>query len=280
MKPQHFVSLISVPPKMPRFLCWLLAFGFLFSSAVALPGMLVAANIRSAFSSSTSLRRASLDPFYTAPTGYEKKSPGTILRFRPAPGNATSLISNCSAIYNILFRTTNSHYQPSWAVTTVFVPLDISQNETNHKNRPPLLSYQVPYNTDDNDFSPSLLLYETALPSDISAALGRGWYVNVPDFEGTLASFTAGVQEGHATLDSVRAALSAGLGVDFKSRYALWGYSGGSIASEVSTSVEKFQIKKLISFLISGLRSFKFNTHRNSISQGWRSVAWYQLWRI
>jgi len=73
----------------------------------------------------------------------------------------------------------------------------------------------------------------TSIPTDIAEALSRGWWVNVPDFEGPLASFGAGVQEGHATLDSVRAVLSAGLGVDMDSRYAMWGYSGGSLASEV-----------------------------------------------
>lgn len=262
---------------MLRFCCWLLAFGSLFASAAAFPGAPIAVNMRNALPSSTALRRASPDPFYTAPAGYEKMHPGTIMRIRPAPGNVTSLISNCSAIYNILFRTTNSHYQPSWAVTTVFVPLETSRSEGNHAFRPPLLSYQIPYNTDDNEFSPSILLYGTALPSDIPTALGRGWYVNVPDFEGTLASFTAGVQEGHATLDSVRAVLSAGLGVDSGSRYALWGYSGGSIASEVSPSVHNLENRKLIPSLQSGLQSFKFSTHRNSISLGWRLVACHQL---
>lgn len=76
------------------------------------------------------------DPWYSAPRGYEKKRPGTVLRIREAPGNLTSLVTNCSAAYNILYRTTNSRYHPDWAVTTVFVPTAPA---------PALLSYQIPY---------------------------------------------------------------------------------------------------------------------------------------
>ena len=65
-----------------------------------------------------------------------------------------------------------------------------------------------------------------------------GWYVNVPDFEGPLASFAEGVQEGHAVLDSVRAVLNSGLGLVDAARYAMWGYSGGSLASEWAAELQ------------------------------------------
>lgn len=75
------------------------------------------------------------DPWYRAPAGFEKKKPGAVLRVREAPGNLTSLAGNCSAAYNILYRTTDSQYLPDWAVTTVFVPVAPA---------PALLSYQIP----------------------------------------------------------------------------------------------------------------------------------------
>jgi hypothetical protein len=76
--------------------------------------------------------------------------------------------------------------------------------------------------------------------SDISAALGRGWMVSVPDYEGPLASFTAGVMSGHATLDSVRAVLSSGFGLATNgTRYAMWGYSGGALAGEWAAELQK-----------------------------------------
>lgn len=53
------------------------------------------------------------------------------------------------------------------------------------------------------------------------------------DYEGLRAEYTAGFQSGHAALDSVRVALREApkLGLHPNARYALWGYSGGSLAS-------------------------------------------------
>jgi hypothetical protein len=143
------------------------------------------------------------DPFYTAPIGYELAVPGEILRIRVAPGNLTAVIgSNFSSAYNILYRTTNSRYKPSWAVTTLFVPASSSSSSSNGTaSRSALLSYQFPYDSTDVDASPSYRLYIDASYwwSDIGQALGRGWYVSLPDYEGPTASFAAGVQSGHAT---------------------------------------------------------------------------------
>ncbi|OCL06421.1 putative lipase 1 precursor, partial [Glonium stellatum] len=99
------------------------------------------------------------------------------------------------------------------------------------------LSYQIPYDSVDLDASPSYSLYTDPL-ADISNALSQGWYVNVPDYEGPLASMVAGKQAGHATLDSVRAVLSSGLGLTPNARYAMWGYSGGSLASEWAAELQ------------------------------------------
>ena len=63
--------------------------------------------------------------------------------------------------------------------------------------------------------------------------------MNIPDYEGPLASFTAGVQSGHATLDSVRAVLTSGLGLNGNdTKYALSGYSGGALASEWAAELQ------------------------------------------
>lgn len=176
------------------------------------------------------------DPWYTAPHGFAREKPGTVLRMREAPGNFTSLFSNCSAAYNILYRTTNSRYRPDWAVTTILVP---------KIKAPSLLSYQIPYDSAFLDASPSYALYNSdsdgiSYRHDISTGLSYGWFVNVPDYEGPLASFTAGVQSGHATIDSIRAVLAADkkLGLAKDARYALWGYSGGALASEWAAEVQ------------------------------------------
>ncbi|KUJ18453.1 lipase [Mollisia scopiformis] len=170
----------------------------------------------------------SKDPWYTAPPNFEDAAPGTILRLRVAPGNIPSVIANCSQAYHLLYRTTNALYQPSWAMTTLYVPLSASNSSSTASA---LLSYQIPYNSADVDASPSYAFSAGSQTGDLPNALGRGWYVNFPDFEGPLAAFGAGIQEGHAVLDSVRAVLSSGFGLSPDTRYAMWGYSGGSVAS-------------------------------------------------
>lgn len=172
----------------------------------------------------------SRDPWYAAPNDYASACPGEILRIRPAPGNLTTVYNNSVAAYNILYRTTDSHSQPFWAVTTLFTPRQTEGNA--------LLSYQIPYNSADVDGSASYLIYAPVTPknalayNDIQTALGNGWYVNVPDYNGPLTSFGCGALEGMATLDSLRAVRNADKGLKDDARTALWGYSGGTIASE------------------------------------------------
>ena len=182
----------------------------------------------------------SKDPFYTAPPGFEDAAPGTVLRFRLAPGNTTIAIVNSSMAYSILYRTTDSHYQPSWAVTTLYVPLPASQQSVTpiaaNGTGNALLSYQFPYDSPDLDASPSYA-FLSAPPSEISAALGKGWFVNSPDYEGPKAAFVAGVNTGHAVIDSIRAVQSVAtaqptIKLSPNATVALWGYSGGALASE------------------------------------------------
>ncbi|RDW84194.1 uncharacterized protein DSM5745_04520 [Aspergillus mulundensis] len=181
----------------------------------------------------------SIDPWYTAPAGYEAAVPGTVLRVRPGPEtHLAAMNSTASSIYNILYRTTDAFEQPSFAVTTLLVPL--SPSETNGTK---LLSYQIPYNTVNIDYSPSYALgteYATYL-ADITTALENGWFVNVPDFEGPRASFSVSLESAHATLDSIRAVIAADIhpehGLDADTSTVLWGYSGGSIPSEVAGEV-------------------------------------------
>ncbi|KAK4120265.1 lipase 5, partial [Parathielavia appendiculata] len=173
----------------------------------------------------------SQDPWYSATPGFERHAPGAILRVRKAHSNITLLVNNTAGAYQLLFRSTDARYKASWAVTTVFLPLLPAKQTT-------LVSYQIPYNTPDVDQSPSYglsTLHGENIMSNVRAGLDRGWAVSVPDFEGPLAAFSAGIQAGHAVLDAVRAVLSFDKFASNKgkgeARYALWGYSGGALAS-------------------------------------------------
>ncbi|ORY85441.1 secretory lipase-domain-containing protein [Protomyces lactucae-debilis] len=164
----------------------------------------------------------STSPFYVPAPGWEMTAPGTVLRVRSAPGNLSSLF-NASAAYHILYRTTDSLYNATYAVTTLFVPTS--------GNGSALLSYQIPYDSADVDASPSYALYGGA-NSDMMMGLKKGWYVHTTDYEGPTAAFVAGVLSGHATIDSIRAVKAVGLGLASNAKVALWGYSGGALASE------------------------------------------------
>ncbi|KAI0503018.1 secretory lipase-domain-containing protein [Xylaria bambusicola] len=196
----------------------------------------------------------SQDPWYTAPADFESASPGTILRIRPDPSNITAIV-DAAAAYNILFRSTDTRYRPSWAVTTFIVPKnpledrDVAREFGADDGRAALLSFQIPYNAASVDGGPSYLLATnfglgdlgiTPMTSYIADAIGRGWYVTVPDFEGPTAAFGAGPQAGHAVLDGIRAVLSSKEpnGKSEKARYAMWGYSGGSIASTFAAEMQ------------------------------------------
>ncbi|KAF5562494.1 lipase 1 [Fusarium phyllophilum] len=66
----------------------------------------------------------------------------------------------------------------------------------------------------------------------ITEMLSFGWIVNTPDHFGPNAAFGASLQAGHATLDAIRAVHSL---LSFRDNLgfntAIWGYSGGSIAT-------------------------------------------------
>ena len=197
----------------------------------------VAALARGAYGicSNSDILPPSKDPWYTEPQGFESSPPGSVLRIRTAPGNLTDNVQGAKSAYNILFRTTDSHYRPTFAVTTLYVP-----SKANSKT---LLSYQIPYDSADVDASPSYTLHDASNVSGaeaLSIILESGWYLNVPDYEGPLASFGAGVMSGHATIDSIRAvrSLHKRFALDANARYAMWGYSGGALASEWAAELQ------------------------------------------
>ncbi|KAF2761188.1 LIP-domain-containing protein [Pseudovirgaria hyperparasitica] len=187
----------------------------------------------------------SQDPFYRTPPNIASYSPGTVIDKRQVPPNLSGLMPNLGgnekveAVYQYLYRTTDALGNPAAAVTTLLKPFKADPTK--------LLAYQQAYDSAKNDCSPSYAIQSgantTALADIImiAAALDQGWYVVSSDYEGLNAVYTVGTAAGYATLDSVRAALneapkSAGLASN--ARYAMWGYSGGSLASEWAAELQ------------------------------------------
>ncbi|KAK4251395.1 hypothetical protein C7999DRAFT_10883 [Corynascus novoguineensis] len=199
----------------------------------------------------------SFDPWYRAPLAYDwrQTDPGSVLKVRQEP-LLNRTVGHAQVAYQLLYRTTDSRYDSSWAVTTLLVPRSFSlspastsKNATAAALSISVLSYQLPYDTCNVDASPSFALHFGEPYGEIAAALWRGWLVAVPDYEGPLASYAAGVQAGHATLDGVRAALAVAVSADVDgvaaARVALWGYSGGALASEWAAELAEEYAPKL-----------------------------------
>ncbi|KAJ5625316.1 hypothetical protein N7510_001625 [Penicillium lagena] len=204
----------------------------------------------------------SKDPWYDQPNNISEYSPGEVIRSRQVSAQLEPFISfpvnvSVKAVYQYLFRTTDSLGDAVGSAVTLIEPYNSDPSK--------LLGYQAFYDSASVDCSPSYTLraknqdlgftlsglnvsedipfvstvlvirqrFQRLIVYEIGAALNLGWWVFTTDYEGLEAEFTAGLQSGHAVLDSVRAVLNEGpqVGLSENPVYALWGYSGGSLAS-------------------------------------------------
>ncbi|KAI0402756.1 lipase 1 [Xylaria palmicola] len=217
-----------------RFLPCLLLFGYLVADGLAIWKL----NTTKVNDIGTYLPIPSYDPWYTAPEGWKAAEPGAILRMRQHAYNMTTLpIANAVDTFQVLFRSTDSHQNATWAVTTVFVPAQRCNSTGADTGNCTLgiLSYQLPYDTSCPDASPSFGLQFGEPYGEMAVALKRGWWVSVPDYEGPLGSYGANIVGGYITVDATRAVVEAARRLGFNdTRVALWGYSNGASATEVA----------------------------------------------
>ncbi|CZR51588.1 related to lipase 1 [Phialocephala subalpina] len=191
--------------------------------------------------SSTLLPPPSADPWFQPPADWQLKTPGSVLKVRKSPySNIT--IANCIDTFQVQYRTTDTHNNASWAVSTQFIPASHAKCNATHPElcAHGIVSYEIPYDSADPDATPGYLLQWGEPYGEMSDLLARGWFVSVPDYEGPLSSYCAGVQAGHATLDSVRAVLQVAGDFGLRTadaRAALWGYSGGAMATEFAAEL-------------------------------------------
>ncbi|KAA8570810.1 hypothetical protein MFRU_011g01350 [Monilinia fructicola] len=186
----------------------------------------------------------SKDPFYVPPARLEDYQPGTILRNRSIGALSFGGVVPFQAkeAYQLLYSSTDSLGNRAAAVTTIIIPENANYSR--------VLSYQTAADSVSSSCSISYTLQLGSDPSKtgvnsaetllIISALDQGWIVNIPDYEGLDGAFTSGIQAGQATLDSVRASLCSGCltGISPQAEYQMWGYSGGSLASEWAAELQ------------------------------------------
>ncbi|CUM47362.1 uncharacterized protein AC631_01269 [Debaryomyces fabryi] len=199
--------------------------------------------------------KPSEDDFYTPPEGYENHDNGEILKMRPTPQKLRSLFLpiNIKNSWQVLVKSSDSFGNASAIVTTIMEPYNADPSK--------VVSYQAFEDSAALDCAPSYAyLYRASAATAstqiemyfIQIALDRGWYVVSPDYEGPKATFTAGKQSGHATLDSIRAALlsSGTTGINKDAKIVMWGYSGGTVPSAWASVLQPTYAKDLKSNLI------------------------------
>lgn len=193
-----------------------------------------------------------VDPFYSAPEGFESMPRGTILKHREMNKDTYGIIvikENFKAVYQLLVRSEDSSGEPIAAMTTVFVPFNSNPSK--------LLSYQTAEDSTNLNCATSYAMQlhsntsylETAGAEQLLAQAGmrEGWYLVVPDYEGPRASWLCGYTEGHIVLDSIRATLNSSniTGIYNNALVALWGYSGGSFASGWAANLQPIYAPEL-----------------------------------
>ncbi|ALG09719.1 hypothetical protein AOZ06_24955 [Kibdelosporangium phytohabitans] len=176
------------------------------------------------------------DPFYVPAPGYESSPNGTVLRSRPITAIYLVLPLPVKA-HQVLYKSIDSHGKPVAEAATVLVP---DQPWTGQGSRP-LVSYQLAVDSLSTRCQPSYTL-QVGLKAPTPAstyelsmslpALLKGYAVVYSDYLGPRADFLDGPQSAHAILDGIRAVRNyrpTGLAQD--APVALWGYSGGGIAT-------------------------------------------------
>lgn len=184
--------------------------------------------------STSSVPQPGDDPFYAPPPGLADLPPGTVVRSRRVQLAFFGRIRRGAAT-QLMYRSTDAHGNPEAAVTTVVVPRGRDPRTC------PLLSYQCAIDAVAAHCFPS---YALRLGSQlvgasvqaeflfVAAALARGWAVSIPDHEGLQGMWGAPYEAGFRVLDGLRAAVShEPLGLSPDARMAMWGYSGGGLAT-------------------------------------------------
>lgn len=180
---------------------------------------------------------ANPDPFYAPPSGFAATAPGSVLRARPVTIKGVSVPITAT---QALVRTTNTSGDPVTTVATVMVPTTPWNTQANGPR--PLVSYQIAIDAIGALCQPSYLL-QNGSESELSLMeplLKKGYDVVTTDYEGPLYAYAAATMEGQATLDGIRAAEQLpATGLDGPATpVAVWGYSGGAIATGWATELQ------------------------------------------
>ena len=179
------------------------------------------------------------DCFCQAPAGFEAAVPGAVLRSRQVRVAFLGIVPQAVVAYQLLYRTTDLTGAPQAAITTVIRPAGVAVDP-----EAPVVSYQCAIDAVASTGFPSYVLRWHAKLANVfggppawefvpmACALSRGWRVLVPDHGGARGRWIAPREPGYCVLDGIRAAQNfEPAGIARTAPVALWGYSGGGLAT-------------------------------------------------
>ncbi len=191
---------------------------------------------------------AEFDPAFYAPpaSAYQSKKPGEIVAAqRINAANFGVLPLNVDA-WKVSFRSENTRGEPILGVTTLLKPrggiagarklvsVQLAEDGLAQYCAP---SYAV------QQWTLGLQVQNSAIPFEMLVVMGllqQGYAVSLPDYQGADSAYAAGPLHARITLDALRAARDFGpLGISSASRMALFGYSGGAIATGHTAELKK-----------------------------------------
>lgn len=219
------------------------------------------------------------DPFYKPEGDWQSKDLGTILDVRKVTiASLLPYAPSKAKAYQLLYRTQNVHGHPDASVTTIIIPA--------YPNFKRVLSVQNAYDSADANCGPSYGLQYRAKGwaaswNQMNLAfmlryLQAGPIMNIPDYEGSNATFTVGPTSAFQTLDSIRAVLNSVDHPDINpsdkisrdAKVIMFGYSGGAFATEWATEKVAWYASELkahiVGAVMGGAPPNVVNTYHNA----------------
>ena len=173
----------------------------------------------------TDRRQSGLAPFYLAPSGWQDKAPGTLLRSEPLGVTLT----NASA-WRVLYVTTTSDGSKAVSSGMVFAPKD---NGSLVAHLRPVVAWAHPTIGMGVSCAPSRSANPTGDVQGLSMFLSAGWVVTATDYAGLgtrgTEEYLVGRSEAADLLNSVRAARQIPE-TEAGTQVGLWGHSQGGHA--------------------------------------------------
>jgi len=234
-------SAIRRPARRPSRVLLLLA----VASAVALAAAVADAQ-------AANIPAPDMDPFYAQPANIAGLANGTVIASRSITAMA-GLIPMPAKAWQVKFKSQDNTGAAAAYMTTVMV----STVPWTGEGPRPVLSYQTAEDGVGTKCSPSYAIRDplqatldgSGGPSEttlMQLALQRGWTVVVPDYEGPRSMFLGSDGEARGVLDSLRAARAfAPARINNAAPLALWGYSGGALATADAAQMQPSYAPKL-----------------------------------